>query len=574
MSLILRYGLSSLILAGLLAGGPVLAENEGLEDLDRATELKLTYSTLTDLGQVIRLCESALEKGLDDDNTEFAEQLLASTCVKRGSIIAERIIASRPIDPRWPEYRRVALEDLEKGLKFDPNQPKVLYRIAQLNLLPGGDAKRAAEAIDEAVRLSQDDPSFRAEALTLRAKLADDPKKKLADLDEALRTSPHDLAALRLRGSVYAEQEQYEKALADFDTAIEVDPEDDSTHEQRAKVLIELKRYDEALASLEKARELAPDSVSPLIHQARIYGLKEDLKKALEVLNLAHALHPDDLAVLLLRASTYDELGDDEKALADVEEVLKLQPNLPLAMRFRASLLAGSGKFELAARQLEELQQAEPQDPKVELQLALMYSAQKHYGLAIQQFSKVLEREPEEPMALIAFRGRADALLTVGRQADALKDYEKALEIDPEDTGVLNNLAWLLATSPDEKLRDGKRAIELATKACELTDYEAAHILSTLGAAYAETGDFETAMKWSKKAIEAGEADQLDALKKELESYKAKEPVRELLSEPEAPKLEVDVPEAEWAEKPQAKKPEAQESEAEKPEAEKPEKTE
>ena len=48
----------------------------------------------------------------------------------------------------------------------------------------------------------------------------------------------------------------------------------------------------------------------------------------------------------------------------------------------------------------------------------------------------------------------------------------------------------MLATSPDAKLRNGRRAIELATRACELTKYKAAYILSTLAAAYAETGDF------------------------------------------------------------------------------------
>ena len=63
----------------------------------------------------------------------------------------------------------------------------------------------------------------------------------------------------------------------------------------------------------------------------------------------------------------------------------------------------------------------------------------------------------------------------------------------------------MLATSPDDKLRNGSRAIELATKAAELTEYKAAYILSTLAAAYAETGDFQTAIKWSSKAVEIGD---------------------------------------------------------------------
>ena len=87
----------------------------------------------------------------------------------------------------------------------------------------------------------------------------------------------------------------------------------------------------------------------------------------------------------------------------------------------------------------------------------------------------------------------------------------------------------MLATSPVDELRDGKRSIELATKACEVTEYKRPHILSTLAAGYAEIGDFETAIKWSKKAVELGaKDDEVDQqLKNELESYQQKKPWRE-----------------------------------------------
>lgn len=94
---------------------------------------------------------------------------------------------------------------------------------------------------------------------------------------------------------------------------------------------------------------------------------------------------------------------------------------------------------------------------------------------------------------------------------------------------MLNNLAWLLATSPEDNLRNAKRAIELATKACELTEYKRAHILSTLAAGYAESGDFDAAIKWSKKALEVGKNDgQIgEQLEEELKSYQARKPWRE-----------------------------------------------
>jgi Tfp pilus assembly protein PilF len=129
----------------------------------------------------------------------------------------------------------------------------------------------------------------------------------------------------------------------------------------------------------------------------------------------------------------------------------------------------------------------------------------------------------------------------LGRRSNAASDYEQALKLQPHDVGILNNFAWVLATAPEDKLRDGHRALALATDACRQTDYKEDYILSTLAAAYAETGDFESARKWAAQAVEVkpsphAESSRKDELKKELESYKANKPWREVLPVPEDPK--------------------------------------
>ena len=211
-----------------------------------------------------------------------------------------------------------------------------------------------------------------------------------------------------------------------------------------------------------------------------------------------------------------------------MDRVLKLKPDLPVAIRTRALLLADSQRFDEAIGELEKLRKLDPKDTLTLRQLAVLYSEQKKTAKVIEAYTAVLAVDPKEWRAL---RGRGDAYLNTGRQAEAIADYEKALKLQPKDEGILNNLAWILATSPDAKLRNGRRAIELATLACQVTEYKLAYILSTLAAAYAETGDFQTAVKWSTKAVEIGDKEESDSLKKELESYKANKPWRELLTE-------------------------------------------
>ncbi len=512
-------------------------ENQGADgrsDLDRAVELKLSARTFSDLGEVIRLCEEALKKGLSQEDTEFAKQLLAATRIQRGMMIGQTLLGGLTVDRNWPAFRTLALEDLEKGLAAAPDQPEAWLVVSQLQSLPGGDREKALAAASKVVELATDNPRLVARALILRAELVEDKEKALADLDKVVELMPDDPEPLRLRGQTKLQVNKFEEALADFDAALKLEPNHVPTLESKIDALLELKRFDDALKVCDEIEKLAPLSSEAIFHRARIAAVQKEFEKALELLNKAAELDPKNPAILMIRAAVYQELKKTEEALKDVNAALALRPGNPALLRLRAALLAGSGKFSEAIADLEQVRKAQSPEDQVllNLQLGLLYSAQKYYGRAVEHFTKVLEVEPKNVAAL---RGRGDALLSMGRQAEAIKDYEKALEVDPKDSGVLNNLAWVLATSPDEKLRDGKRALELAKQACELTDYKEAHILSTLAAAYAEIGDMEKAIEWSRKAVELGEGEEKEALQKELDTYLKGEKVRELLQEPPEP---------------------------------------
>ena len=545
MRRMVQFSITPLLVLILMNTPPVWADNEGQADLDQATGAKLNAEKIADLAEVIQHCETALEKGLDPENTVFAKSLLASTLVQRATASGTAIFKEGPVDPHWRDLREAALADLEKAVKLVPNQPDALLSIARLNLLPGGNVKRATETLDQALGLETEEPEARIKILMLRSGLEKDNKKRLTLLDEAVRLAPQNAEPVRARGLLHADMGKPEPALADLNKAVELDPENATTYQAQAWILSDLKRFDEALVSLDKAQQLKPGSVAPLTMRVQIHVQQKNMDAALRDLNLAHSRQPKNVVVLLLRANLYHELDKPEKALADVDKAIELRPDFDRARRLRAMLLVKAGKLDQVIAELEKLRERTPKDIEVQAQLAMLYTAKKQPSKAAKIFTAILAQKPDN---VAAMSGRANAMLGMGKHADAIADYDKALKLAPDDSGMLNNLAWVLATSPDDKLRNGKRAIELAKKACELTDYKQAHILSTLAAAHAESGDFETALKWSKKAIELGKESEQpgiqEALDKELKSYEAKKPWRELLQEglEPAPKAEQKTP--------------------------------
>jgi tetratricopeptide (TPR) repeat protein len=549
MSLAIRPAAVLALLVLLAASAAPAAEEAGQADLDKAIAEKITAESLDDLSKVIELCQSALDRGLGKENTDFAKKLLSATLLQRATLVSERL-QSLPNDAtaiqQFVRLRQIALADLERALRHDDSLQEAHYLIGRLHTLPGGDRQRAMTALDEAIKLQGEDDSTRSKALALRATLHQDPEKRLADYNEAIKLDPRSAEALRARAMFQLERGKSDEGLADLKAAIKLDPEHAATYELEGVALASLEKYDEALASLNKAIELEPKSPFSFVHRARIYLIQNKPKEAIADLDQALALQLPTPTVLLLRAGAYQQLGEKEKALADVDEALKLRPNHLPSLRARALLLAGDGKFESAITDLEEVKKALPRDPGVLLQLAALQAAGKHLQEAVETYGSVLEIDVKNQLAR---QGRADTLLRLGKQADAIADYEAVLKEEPKNSHVLNNLAWLLATSPDDKLRDGKRAIELATEGCKVTDYKQAHLLSTLAAGYAETGDYKTAIEWSQKAVAVAPDEEMKAnLVKELESYQASKPWRELLTEPAMP--EADAPAEKTANKP------------------------
>ncbi len=134
-----------------------------------------------------------------------------------------------------------------------------------------------------------------------------------------------------------------------------------------------------------------------------------------------------------------------------------------------------------------------------------------------------------------------------GRYSEALESVNSDLEYGPDSAYLHNNKAWLLATCPDDAVRDGELAIEHATKACELSGWNNVMFLDTLAAAYAETGDFESAVKWQEEAIRLDNGAFAVDFQKRLRLFKAGKayregvpPYKDMVDEPMSDELSVE----------------------------------
>ncbi len=217
-----------------------------------------------------------------------------------------------------------------------------------------------------------------------------------------------------------------------------------------------------------------------------------------------------------LLGALYDSQGKTEQAVAHFAGAVRDNPGNVKARCGLGYIFCVQGKFDEAAAQYEAVLHFEPDSAKANFGLAEVKMRQRRPEEAMQHYFAALQSNPniaEAHYQLAAlFSSRRDT-------SSAISHLAEAVRLEPEWTLALNNLAWILATQPEAKLRNGSEATRLAARAVSLTRRSNPNTLDTLAAAYAETGRFSDAVEIAESAIQKAEASGHTNLVAEIESH-------------------------------------------------------
>ncbi|MGO9108615.1 MAG: tetratricopeptide repeat protein, partial [Thermoguttaceae bacterium] len=210
-------------------------------------------------------------------------------------------------------------------------------------------------------------------------------------------------------------------------------------------------------------------------------AVTEDNSAALTNLGLV-SIHKDDYAA----------------AERQLHEALRLDPTYIDALGNLGSMYVKQKNFDAAIQQYERILSLCPRNRKAFSEMARALSEQGNQPQAEVCLGRAVELEPAS--VELHFR-LAETQQRLGKTQEALGSYSMVLRLRPGERGALNNIAWIHATHPFARFRDGAKAVELLLPLAAAKDCDA-NLLDTLAAAYAEAGRFDEALQTVQEAID------------------------------------------------------------------------
>jgi tetratricopeptide (TPR) repeat protein len=186
------------------------------------------------------------------------------------------------------------------------------------------------------------------------------------------------------------------------------------------------------------------------------------------------------------------------------------------------------GQLDEAISRLQAAIDLRPENGPAHNNLAKALLQKGRLAEAMVHYRKFFEIEPENVEARNIL---GTALIQQGRIREAIEQWQDALAIEPENGNAASNLAWVFATCPDDSIRDGRRAVELAEKALRISGGKIPMIFRVLAAAYAEDGRFSQAIETAQRGADLATSQGNSGLAAELQSnialYQAGTPLRD-----------------------------------------------
>ncbi len=279
-----------------------------------------------------------------------------------------------------------------------------------------------------------------------------------------------------------------------YEHTIKVAPDSASAQNNFGILLLAGQKYEAAAEHLREAVHLDPGYAKPYNELGKAYLLLGKMDDAMLMFSNASRLNPGLAQARWNLGNSYLLKGNMTEGLAEMKAGVELSPDDVEAHDRFGNILMKLGKATEAAPYFEKVVKAQPGN------------AHAHFGLAT-------------------------AYLAQKRSVEAIGEYKEAIRLSPETPDCLNALAWIYATSPKAKLRNGVEAVRLAEKACALSARRNAGLLDTLAAAYAEMNQFEAAVRTATEARSVALAEKnvglADAVTQRLALYQAGNPYRE-----------------------------------------------
>jgi tetratricopeptide (TPR) repeat protein len=232
------------------------------------------------------------------------------------------------------------------------------------------------------------------------------------------------------------------------------------------------------------------------------------------------------IGALSLRAWVQASYWRDSETL--FRHALAVTTNNDVAENNLGIVFLGQGKVDDAISLLQAAVDLRPDNSPAHENLAKALVQKGQVADALIHYRKLLELQPDN----IEVHNIVGTVFTQqGRVGEGVEEWQKVLAIQPNNGNAMSNLAWVFATSPDQSLRNGAKAVELAEQALRLSGGRIPILFRTLAAAYAESGRFAEAIQTAQRGIELADSQGNSSLATELQGnitlYQERQPLRD-----------------------------------------------